>query len=149
MADTRVVTIGRDDDRHHHAPGDGLVDARRAVRHDLPGDQQDPHDLRSGGDDHLPLRPALETRRSAAALATFGVGCTLGIVYFILDLPSVGSDPLRPGSPCRKRFHGLVTDPNYGLGIPFMLFGAMLWGVCIAVYVGTSLLTPAPATAQG
>ena len=27
-----------------------------------------------------------------AALATFGVGCTLGIVYFILDLPSVAAD---------------------------------------------------------
>ena len=41
-------------------------------------------------------------------------------------------------------FEGLVSDPNCGLGIPFMLFGAMLWGLCIAVYVGTSLVTPPP-----
>ncbi|MGO8750232.1 MAG: sodium:solute symporter family transporter [Thermoguttaceae bacterium] len=76
-----------------------------------------------------------------AALATFGVGCTLGIAYFILDLPSVGR-MLLPAHP--QEFHGLVTDPNYGLGIPFMLAGAILWGICIAVYVGTSLLTPPP-----
>jgi SSS family solute:Na+ symporter len=76
-----------------------------------------------------------------AAMATFGVGCTLGIAYFILDLPSVGrmllsSQPLE--------FHGLVSDPNYGLGIPFMLAGAILWGLCIAVYIGISLLDPPP-----
>ena len=45
-----------------------------------------------------------------AALATFGVGCTLGVAYFILDLPSVGR-MLLASHP--QDFHGLVTDPNY------------------------------------
>jgi SSS family solute:Na+ symporter len=76
-----------------------------------------------------------------AALATFGVGCTLGLSYFILDLPSVGRTLLASHPP---EFHGLVTDVNHGLGIPFMLAGAMLWGICIAVYVGTSLLSAPP-----
>ena len=76
-----------------------------------------------------------------AALATFGVGCTLGVAYFILDLPSVGRMLL--ASP-PEDFQGLVTDPHVGLGIPFMLFGGILWGVCVTVYVGTSLLTSPP-----
>ncbi len=91
-----------------------------------------------------------------SALATFGVGCTIGITYFIIDLPSVSLALLKNFQPERfqrlleffggdtDRFQGLVTDPDFGLGIPFMLFGAMLWGVCIAVYVGTSLLTSPP-----
>jgi solute:Na+ symporter, SSS family len=77
----------------------------------------------------------------SAALATFGVGCTLGAAYFILDLPSVGRILL---SSHPQKFDGLFTDAHYGLGIPFMLAGAVLWGVCIAVYVGTSLLTAPP-----
>lgn len=76
-----------------------------------------------------------------AAMATFGVGCTAGMAYFILDLPSVGR--LLMSSPPLE-FHGLVSDPNHGLGIPFMLAGAILWGLCIAVYVGMSLLGPPP-----
>ena len=40
-------------------------------------------------------------------------------------------------------FGGLVTDPVHGLGIPFMLAGPMLTVFCLAVYVVTSLLTPA------
>ncbi|MGO9112909.1 MAG: sodium:solute symporter family transporter [Thermoguttaceae bacterium] len=76
-----------------------------------------------------------------AAVATFGVGCTLGVAYFILDLPSVGRMLL---SSHPQEFHGLVTDVNHGLGIPFMLVGAILWGLCIAVYVGASLLTAPP-----
>lgn len=76
-----------------------------------------------------------------AAMATFGVGCTLGISYFIIDLPSVGRMLL--ASPPQE-FHGLITDPDHGLGIPFMLVGAMLWGLCIIVYVGVALLSPPP-----
>lgn len=92
-----------------------------------------------------------------AALATFGVGCVVGIVYFIVDLPSISRLLLGYFQPQRvqelaaylaadpnRNFQGLVTDPHFGLGIPFMLFGAMLWGVCIAVYVGTSLMTSPP-----
>ena len=81
-----------------------------------------------------------------------------------VDLPSVGRmllEHLRPErfqelaayiqSDPSHDFQGLVTDPRFGLGIPFMLFGVMLWGLCIAVYVGTSLLTPPPprATVDG
>jgi solute:Na+ symporter, SSS family len=96
-----------------------------------------------------------------AALATFGVGCTIGIAYFIVDLPSVSQWLLEKFQPQRYQelmdylqeatshdFQGLITDPHHGLGIPFMLFGAILWGLCIAVYVGTSLLTPPPAAAK-
>jgi solute:Na+ symporter, SSS family len=92
-----------------------------------------------------------------AALATFGVGCTLGIVYFIIDLPSIGRMLLERFQPERFQqlaaylqanptydFQGLVTDVRFGLGIPFMLFGAMLWGVCITVYVVTGFLTSPP-----
>ena len=92
-----------------------------------------------------------------AALATFGVGCTLGITYFIVDLPSISRMLMENFQPQRYQeltaylqanpsevFQGLVTDPIFGLGIPFMLFGAMLWGLCIAVYVGTSLMTSPP-----
>jgi SSS family solute:Na+ symporter len=76
-----------------------------------------------------------------AAMATFAVGCSCGIAYFILDLPRVGARLLtspRPG------FQGLVADPVQGLGIPFMLAGAILWGLCIVTYVGVSLITPPP-----
>jgi len=92
-----------------------------------------------------------------AALATFSIGCTVGIIYFIVDLPSVSRMLLEKFQPERfqelaayleadkgRDFQGLVTDPNFGLGIPFMLFGAMLWGLCITVYVGTSLITSPP-----
>jgi solute:Na+ symporter, SSS family len=92
-----------------------------------------------------------------AALATFGIGCSVGTAYFVLDLPSVSQMLLEKFQPARFQeltaylqadpthdFQGLVTDSNFGLGIPFMLFGAMLWGLCIAVYVGTSLMTSPP-----
>jgi len=92
-----------------------------------------------------------------AALATFGIGCTLGITYFLIDLPGIGQSLLARFAPERfatltawlqthpgESFQGLVTDPVFGLGIPFMLFGAVLWGVCIAAYVTTALLSPPP-----
>ena len=77
-----------------------------------------------------------------AALATFTAGCTLGLVYFILDLKSVGRLWL-PGAPAD--FGGLITDPVHGLGIPFMLAGPILCAVCMATYVTVSLCgTPPP-----
>jgi SSS family solute:Na+ symporter len=92
-----------------------------------------------------------------AALATFGVGCSVGIVYFIIDLPSVGLMLLEKVRPERFQevaaylqahpdysFQGLVTDARFGLGIPFMLFGGIMWVLCIAVYVGTGLMTSPP-----
>ncbi len=76
-----------------------------------------------------------------AALATFAIGCTLGILYFVLDMPGVG----RMLTGCQPDdFQGLVTDARCGCGIPFMLVGPMLCGLCIAVYIMVSLCTPAP-----
>ena len=76
-----------------------------------------------------------------AAMTTFAVGCSIGIVYFILDLPGVGRSLF---GYTQEGFHGLVTDPVYGLGIPFMLAGPMLCGLCILTYVTVSLCTAPP-----
>jgi solute:Na+ symporter, SSS family len=76
-----------------------------------------------------------------AAMATLYLGTLLGVAYFLLDLPSTGKWFLEPSQ--LVGFGGLVTDPVHGLGIPFMLAGPMLTVFCLAVYVVTSLLTPA------
>lgn len=74
-----------------------------------------------------------------AALATFAVGCAVGLVYFVIDMPSVGKLFLdNPG----ENFGGLVTDPIQGIGIPFMLVGPILCAMCIVIYVAVSLSTP-------
>lgn len=80
-----------------------------------------------------------------AALATFAVGCTLGLIYFILDLKSVGRwlVDLPPGE-----FGGLISDPRHGLGLPFMIVGPILTLVCVLTYVGTSLASPPPPAEQ-
>jgi SSS family solute:Na+ symporter len=75
-----------------------------------------------------------------AAMATLCVGSLLGIVYFVIDLPRIGR--LIVG-PTPASFGGLVTDPAFGLGIPFMLVGPLLAAVCVVIYVATSLATPA------
>jgi SSS family solute:Na+ symporter len=80
---------------------------------------------------------------NAAAIWTFIVGCSLGLVYFILDMPVVGaffvSNPI-------GNFGGLITDPVNGIGIPFMLAGPILCAICIVVYIIVSLRTePMPA----
>jgi SSS family solute:Na+ symporter len=75
------------------------------------------------------------------AMATLYVGTAIGIAYFLFDLPSVGRSMI--GLPQGTPFSGLVTDPAYGIGIPFMLVGPMLTALCVAIYVGTSLATPA------
>ena len=76
-----------------------------------------------------------------AAMATFVLGCTIGIVYFILDLPGIGRHWF---GYTQEGFQGLVTDPIDGLGVPFMLAGPMLCGLCIFVYVTVSLCTAPP-----
>jgi solute:Na+ symporter, SSS family len=76
-----------------------------------------------------------------AAMATLYLGTLLGVIYFVLDLPSTGKWFLRPSQ--LIGFGGLVTDPVRGLGIPFMLAGPILAVFCVLVYVITSLLTPA------
>lgn len=76
-----------------------------------------------------------------AAMTTLYLGSLLGSIYFVLDLPSVGKAILGSGL-AQPDFIGLVTDPVQGLGIPFMLAGPILAGICIVIYIVTSLLTP-------
>jgi SSS family solute:Na+ symporter len=80
------------------------------------------------------------------ALATFYLGTLLGAVYFVLDLPSVGRKLLQ--LPAAAPFAGLVSDPNEGLGIPFMLVGPILTAMCVCLFVTVSLLTPPMDEAQ-
>lgn len=75
------------------------------------------------------------------AMATLYFGSLIGAVYFLVDLPSVGRMLL--GGAAHKEFGGLVTDPAQGLGMPFMLVGPCIAVLCVAIYVVTSLLTPA------
>jgi SSS family solute:Na+ symporter len=80
-----------------------------------------------------------------AALATFAIGCGLGLVYFIMDMKSVGALFLdKPAA----GFAGLVTDPVQGLGIPFMLAGPILCAICIVTYIVVSLTSPPPSPGQ-
>jgi solute:Na+ symporter, SSS family len=76
-----------------------------------------------------------------AAMATLYFGSLIGVIYFLVDLPSTGRWFL-PSSRLTD-FGGFVTDPVQGLGIPFMLAGPIIAVVCVAIYVVTSLLTPA------
>jgi SSS family solute:Na+ symporter len=76
-----------------------------------------------------------------AAMATLYFGSLIGVLYFLVDLPSTGRWFL-PSSRLTN-FGGFVTDPIQGLGIPFMLAGPIIAVVCVAIYVLTSVLTPA------
>ncbi|MGH6631429.1 MAG: sodium:solute symporter family transporter, partial [Burkholderiales bacterium] len=76
-----------------------------------------------------------------AAMATLYAGSLIGVIYFLLDLPSTGKWFLPADH--LKDFSGLVTDPVHGLGIPFMLVGPIIAALCVAIYTVTSLLTPA------
>jgi SSS family solute:Na+ symporter len=88
-----------------------------------------------------------------AALATFIAGLAIGLPYFLVDLPhtaAVGDiqpaiDTLRVGPERIENGmvagYGIITD---GWGIPYMMAGLILLCICIAIYVVTSLLTPAP-----
>jgi SSS family solute:Na+ symporter len=76
-----------------------------------------------------------------AAMATFYFGSGIGVLYFLLDLPSIGRMIL--GGAAHAEFGGLVTDATQGLGIPFMLVGPCIAAACVVIYVMTSLLTPA------
>jgi SSS family solute:Na+ symporter len=75
------------------------------------------------------------------AMATLYFGSLIGVIYFLVDLPSTGRWFLPPSR--LTDFGGFVTDPVQGLGIPFMLAGPIIAVVCVAIYVVTSLLTPA------
>ena len=77
-----------------------------------------------------------------AAMATLYVGSLIGVIYFLVDMPGIGKTILGAAN-AHKGFTGLVTDPVQGLGVPFMLVGPILTVFCVAIYVITSLLTPA------
>lgn len=76
-----------------------------------------------------------------AALATFAIGCAVGLVYFVLDMKNVGRAILENPSP---DFAGLVTDPIQGIGLPFMIVGPILCVFCFITYIVVSLMTPPP-----
>jgi SSS family solute:Na+ symporter len=78
---------------------------------------------------------------SQAAMATLYIGSLIGVIYFLVDLPSTGKWFL-PANRLTD-FGGFVTDPVQGLGIPFMLAGPIIAVACVLIYVLTSLLTPA------
>ncbi len=75
------------------------------------------------------------------AMATLYLGCIIGVIYFLLDMPGIGKMIL--AGKAHKGFSGLVTDPTQGWGIPFMLVGPMIAVLCVVIYVVTSLMTPA------
>jgi len=76
-----------------------------------------------------------------AAMTTLYVGSVIGVAYFLIDLPNVGKMIL--GAKAGAGFSGLVTDPQLGIGIPFMLVGPILAVFCTIVYIIISLMTPA------
>jgi SSS family solute:Na+ symporter len=77
-----------------------------------------------------------------AAVMTLYIGSIMGVIYFVMDMPSIGRFLIGPAA-ADANFVGLVTDPNRGLGIPFMLAGPLIGVVCVTIYVITSLLSPA------
>lgn len=70
-----------------------------------------------------------------AALTTLVVGAFVGIIYFMIDLPAFGNVQL-------------ITDPEKGLGIPYMMVGLILLAFCVSIYFVVSLLTPKPSEDQ-
>jgi SSS family solute:Na+ symporter len=76
-----------------------------------------------------------------AAMTTLYLGSLIGVGYFIIDMPSVGR--LFLGESAGSDFLGLVSDPAVGVGVPFMLVGPFIAVLCFAIYIITSLLTPA------
>jgi len=75
------------------------------------------------------------------AMTTLYLGSIIGILYFLIDLPSSGK--LFFDASQLENYTGLISDPKLGLGIPFMLVGPILTVVCIFIYVVRSLSTPA------
>jgi SSS family solute:Na+ symporter len=142
MADTRVVTIGR------------ITTGAIMVLAMLWSTQGDQFGTIFEAINKIPMTfaPAVTTvfvlgvmwKRGTkeAAMTTLYLGSLIGIVYFVLDLPSIGKLILG-ATHTSADFSGLVTDPAQGLGIPFMLVGPILAGVCAVIYVVTSLATPA------
>jgi uncharacterized sodium:solute symporter family permease YidK len=70
-----------------------------------------------------------------AALVTLILGFTLGFLLFLVDF---------------KVFYGVewISDPDRGLGIPFMMQAVYMFLIWSAVYVMVSLMTPPPPPEQ-
>lgn len=73
-----------------------------------------------------------------AALTTLVVGCIVGFIYLLIDLPVRPLVGLFLDDPTQR----VVTDI---LGIPFMQVGWWMFCFCSVVYVVVSFLTPKPA----
>lgn len=67
-----------------------------------------------------------------AAMTTLIFNLVIGIIYLLVDIPLIGSKQI-------------VTED---WKIPFMLAGAIFFGICVVIYVIVSLLTPRPTEAQ-
>ena len=82
-----------------------------------------------------------------AAMATLYIGSLIGIIYFLVDMPGIGKMILGAGQGA-SGFYRLGHRSHQGLGIPFMLVGPMLTVFCVAIYIVTSLSTPAMAAEE-
>lgn len=78
---------------------------------------------------------------NSAALTTFAIGCTVGLVYFLSDMKSFGG--LFVDNPSAD-FKGFITDPVQGLGLPFMIVGPILTILCVVTYLVVSMSTTPP-----
>jgi solute:Na+ symporter, SSS family len=79
------------------------------------------------------------------AMATLYLGSLIGVIYFVIDMPSLGKFFLTQVP--HTGYAGLISDTQQGLGIPFMLVGPLLTLLCIIIYVVVSLRTT-PLSAQ-
>ncbi len=76
-----------------------------------------------------------------AAMTTLYVGSLIGIIYFLVDMPIIGK-MIVGADKAGPEFSGLISDPAFHIGVPFMLVGPIITLFCIAIYIITSLMTP-------
>jgi len=70
-----------------------------------------------------------------AAVTTLILGLTVGFILFLVDTKQIAG-------------REWISDPRYGLGIPFMMQAVYMFCLWSAVYVIVSLRTPAPSLGQ-
>jgi SSS family solute:Na+ symporter len=80
---------------------------------------------------------------ACAALTTLIAGFLLGAAAFVLDFPAMSGLLFGTGTDGRP-----VQWITNELGIPFMLQAWWLFVICSAIFVATSLLSPAPPAAR-
>ena len=76
-----------------------------------------------------------------AAMTTLYVGSLIGVIYFLVDMPIIGK-MIVGADKAGPEFSGLISDPAFHIGVPFMLVGPIITLFCIAIYIITSLITP-------